>query len=473
MTLRKLSLITLVLTLMGGLAAAPPATSAPPSTVTAKAKATGEVTGTVTFQGEPVEDALVWWKAKGGYKSATTDRQGRFTFKAAVGKHKISAFSEELSTLETYVGGALRDQDAKKVKVRKGRTTKVKIELAPAATITGRVVDSDGQPLAEIAIEARNLDRHAWMRRVETDQDGRYTVSHLPWGKIEIKATSYSSRGHRVDEGIVVRAKDGRTVSAPDITLEPHALGVITAEIAGPTGPGAFTPEAISAHHDSVELEQDTASGLWSAEVPVGTWHVTAFNSNVQTTNVRVGDGATTHAGRLTLPTARSKVKGTVLLAGGKRATAGEVWLKPELGTGFSTARISKNGTFTAKDAAPGTYVAHAIVYDRDSDTRQTHPVRVKVKAGKTTTTTLKLKRQHTVRGKVVYRGKPVRGMELYLSPINGYAKTDAQGKFTIRRVPRGKYTLEVRDKSPTYRFKDISLTVRGDVKGLRIKLKK
>lgn len=472
MRLKKFSIVALALMLVVSLFAAPP--------VTAKSKPKGILSGTVTFRGEPVADA---WVSLGVSGLATqTNAKGRYSLKVPVGSYSaVRAWSTEHSSHVTYAGGTLRRPEAKTTKIRKDRATRVNFNLAPAATIEGRVVDAEGQPVADIELEGRNLVRFDPFR-ITTDSEGRYTAMHLSSGTVEISVASYAGGGARFGGSTVARAKAGRTITAPDIRLV--MPGVITAEVEWPGGNQDGSVTAFNeAGDDSASLEQDPDTQLWSAKVTPGTWRVTVDGKNVVTTFVQVEEGETVLAGRLVVPEARGVLAGKVLKKNGKPEARGRVRVYDSLGASAGWAKIKKNGRYTVNGLAPGKYFV--IVTESRSYWDQTRPQRVQLTAGKTTKATIepRLKPRHTVRGKVVHGGKGIPGIIVRLDrnggivnalwDSDGATKTNAKGEFTIKSIARGKYTLVVEDNSPVYRFTTKALKVKGDVKGLRIKAKK
>lgn len=58
------------------------------------------------------------------------------------------------------------------------------------------------------------------------------------------------------------------------------------------------------------------------------------------------------------------------------------------------------------------------------------------------------------------------------LSSLSYFVKTNSKGQFTFAGVTRGTHTLDVWDKSPVYRDKTTAIKVRGDMKGIRVKVK-
>lgn len=462
MRLKKFPVIALVLTLMVSLLVAPPAT--------AKPKPKGTISGTVTFQGKPVADAYVFLNV--GSLSARTDSKGRYSLKVPVSSYKVSSWSREHSTHETYTGGVLRKPDAKKTKVRKGRTTRVSIELVPAGTIKGRVLDAEGRPVADAELEARNVNRPGGVRPLWTDSEGYYTAMHLSPGKVEITA-DWSVDDVPHDGRVIAHAKAGRTSTAPDIVVRPYPRGRITAEVEWPEGPQDDWVTALNKDNDEwVQLEQDPETQLWSAKVPPGQWRIVVEGNNVATKTVRVEDGETVHAGRLVVPEARGTLTGKVLRKNGKPAKYGQVSVVDSFGFPSGVATIKKDGRYTVRGLPPG---KNTVSVENVHDTwgERPAPQRVLVTAGETTKAILKLERGHTVRGKVTHRAKGVRGITVRLWPSGHIAKTNAQGEFTFRRIARGKYTLEARDNSPVYRYKSQTIKVRGDMVSVRVKLKK
>lgn len=108
--------------------------------------------------------------------------------------------------------------------------TGIDFEMEPEAVVTGRVVDPDGQPLANAKIEyLRNsgvLFNASW--RLMTDEKGFYTVPKISAGDYCIKASLENYVTARSD---VFHVETGESMQLPDIVLHlkgARIMGTIT-----------------------------------------------------------------------------------------------------------------------------------------------------------------------------------------------------------------------------------------------------
>ncbi len=164
------------------------------------------VTGRIIREGKPVPGATVgFWRDLHGYDvflgspEVKTDAEGRFLFPHAPAD----------ATGWVYVPtGSLERAGA--VRPRSLRTPAIDasvdlgdIEVRPGRTISGRVVFADGTPMpanAEILVSA---DHAGGALRTRLDRLGRFTLSGLPEGQIDVVAyfpddKSYAPAGYRV-----------------------------------------------------------------------------------------------------------------------------------------------------------------------------------------------------------------------------------------------------------------------------------
>jgi hypothetical protein len=143
------------------------------------------VKGVVTnaFTGEPLRKALVRLDPESGNdaRPATTDEQGRFSFEnLKPGTYGLAA--ERVG----FIRSLLADSAGTTVKLRlaAGETANVNLKLAPQAAISGRVVDSDEDPWANVSLQLyrsvfkqgkRRLERHDL---AEVDDRGQFRVGN-------------------------------------------------------------------------------------------------------------------------------------------------------------------------------------------------------------------------------------------------------------------------------------------------------
>ena len=150
----------------------------------ADAEKTRTITGVVRDEaGEPVADAVVAWGFGHQAKSeARSGADGRFTLETVPAEAwMVSATASQSRGLAPGF-----------VSVDKDQAGPIDVTLETGATVRGRVVDEDGEPLAGIWISPSIANpQPGWAgfaylvnRRGDTDDTGRFTIEGLPKGGV-------------------------------------------------------------------------------------------------------------------------------------------------------------------------------------------------------------------------------------------------------------------------------------------------
>lgn len=188
----------------------------------------------VNASGEPVEGALVtaFRRARGIHPSAqsATDQGGAFALEGLDrGAHVLLARHPA-------------HPDARLAPVESG-TEDARITLEGGLTVRGRVVDETGRPVpaAQVSVRrgASRLTRRTVGGVVSYDADGRFEVSGLSEGEIELVA---ASRGYPPSEPVLARAGDADVT----LTLERGGRieGVVRSEDGAPIAGARVTIES-------------------------------------------------------------------------------------------------------------------------------------------------------------------------------------------------------------------------------------
>ncbi|PYR79779.1 MAG: hypothetical protein DMF86_02635 [Acidobacteria bacterium] len=165
--------------------------SAPPETGTAAIR--GRVVASDT--GAPIRYATVTLSRREPSlrRSTSTDPLGRFSFDGVpAGSFLLTARPAATSPyLETTFGGSSA-QPRRGIDVADGQVvTNIEIKVDAAATISGRVVDDNAEPLARIRVQAIGRSTGSRPQRLggaETDDQGRFRVFGLRPGVVMVLA---------------------------------------------------------------------------------------------------------------------------------------------------------------------------------------------------------------------------------------------------------------------------------------------
>ncbi|WP_155369368.1 MSCRAMM family protein [Catellatospora vulcania] len=195
---------------------------------------TGTITGHLTYNGQPVADAQV--NASGdGWGSASTDSTGRYEITGLTPGPYVVQF-QAAGHPEQFAHNGRTWDEAAQIAVTAGAVTTVDESLLPFGTVTGRLVDADGNGLsAYITAQADNgMSSSAWF------SDGDFTLGVHP-GRYQVQfqfgnGTSQWAYGAR-DNGAATYfdVAAGQTVTVNDTKLPAGSVaGRITAADGGP-----------------------------------------------------------------------------------------------------------------------------------------------------------------------------------------------------------------------------------------------
>ncbi len=161
-----------------------------------KKEAAATVSGSITLNGSPMRNVVVSLQiqnqpAPQQSQRATTDADGRFRFTdVAAGQYLLSALTPGFYSASDYMNG----MPGKVLNVATGETIEnLELQLKRGAVITGRVIDENNEPIAEMPVQlARVGDRMRLPQNVlnfsanNTDDRGIYRIFGLPPGKYQV-----------------------------------------------------------------------------------------------------------------------------------------------------------------------------------------------------------------------------------------------------------------------------------------------
>lgn len=126
----------------------------------------------------------------------TSDRDGGFQVWVAPGPVEVSA------SADGYADGGVEGT----------APTEVVILLMPEGSLAGRVVDAQGQPVADALVEANYVDT---LRKTHSDVNGAFTIGRLPAARYEVSARAPNGYGQHAG---LVEVSLGRQTS--DVTIQ-------------------------------------------------------------------------------------------------------------------------------------------------------------------------------------------------------------------------------------------------------------
>src|SRR5690606_27331108 len=165
----------------------------------------------------------------------------------------------------------------------------------------------------------------------------------------------------------------------------------------------------------------------------------------------------------------RSKLTGRIRGSDREPLATVTLTVRNAFGISHGTAETDEDGRYTVEDLAAGDYTLEVRDYRRN---HVTAVKTIRVTAGEPVKKNARLKKGRTVKGKVLHRGKGVRGVAVRIAGL-GATTTNAKGKFVLKHIPNGKHVLEVEDLNPGgYLDKTKKIKVKKNLKGVRIKVK-
>ncbi|WP_430505731.1 carboxypeptidase regulatory-like domain-containing protein [Haloparvum sp. PAK95] len=272
---------------------------------------TGTLNGTVTnaSDGSQISGANVSIKnsTSGAFYRNTTDNNGDYNETVAAGTYEV------VVDADGYVSNTTTN-----VSVGVNETATFDVELTPAATLNGTVVnESDGTPIEGVSVLAIDPDDGSIVTSSETGSAGEYQLD-VPPGTYDVVATDPKSRYEDSFEVDVDVSGEGAQL---DLAMaEAPETGTITGRVVDDDGNGVANArvEAIDStytYFNSTTTEED---GTFTLKVPAGTYEVSAdaegYAEGIDTNVTVDGNADTTAAIELAEP---AYINGTVTNASG------------------------------------------------------------------------------------------------------------------------------------------------------------
>lgn len=232
-----------------------------------------------------------------------TDEEGRFHLRGLrAGDYRVefAADGADANVAGEWWDDAPSEGLATLIEVSVGATTSgVDAELGAAGTITGSVVDVDGDPFADVGVELYSAGG-GYAGRTSTLEDGSFSLPHLRPGDYTLRFDGQTAEGYSLTEwwnnagdqgaAAVISVGAGQTVDAVDVKLaesDGSHLETYTAALSGTVTDAAGAPiEGASISITEVDHQwgdglSTNAEGRWLYDrIPAGRY-IVAFSASI------------------------------------------------------------------------------------------------------------------------------------------------------------------------------------------------
>ena len=365
----------------------------------------------VSLAGQPLKKTTLTLRGTGQTYTATSDAEGKFLLEG-VSPGRYSLMAERQGYLRQTYGAKRASGLGTQLSVNPGETLKdLKLSLTPQAAISGKVLDDEGDPVAQVMVRASRFMFINGKRQImpggggTTDENGDFKLGGLAPGRYFVIASPQRA----------MFSLDNSTLAAPK--------------------PGKIEEDLVSTYHPSAA---DFASAT-----PVD---ITAGN-NVSGADVRLRK------------TQVVRVKGKVVGQPAARLRVmlmqpGSAMMSP---FSQSSALVGKDGSFELTHVLPGSYTVAAIIMEGMS--QMLGQQQIEVGAQNLEGVVLALHSPFELRGSVQTVGEPANAappgakpptMRIFLNGADGVqfnspqATVNEDGTFTLPNVSPGKYRLNI-----------------------------
>lgn len=454
-------------------------------------------------RGEPIADVELRARSTGGgardpmqWASATSDRDGHYELRGLrAGSYRIDPETSK----------AVGPRDGFTIDAPAGKAIARDLVLDDGGTITGVVVDDRGAPVAGVKVDAQAIDAgfsFRWGGGAKTDATGRFTLAGLRPGAYRVLATrgrfeALRKPGTTDDDPHPGERATVRAGATTEVRLVVEAqTGTITGSVvdaAGQPVPDAYVSaaresDAAGARRSSVSATRDEFG--WGDDKPAltsvdGTFAIERLSPGTYTVRAYRKGGGEAVAEHVALGhPVRLQILPTGSIEGVARRTSGA---PPDLLTvqvADATTGLRREekfyktgGKFAIHDLPKGHF---ELTASADGGTKT---IEVELAEGETRGgLEVVFEALATITGRVVDRTtrQPVPGMRVFAAPATGGGGmsfrfgmdddnsniSDQDGRFTVKRVPRGKVFVQgvAKDfQNADYGFFRVLADVSGD----------
>lgn len=351
------------------------------------------------------------------------------------------------------------------------------LQLLPAETISGRVTDQNGKPVANIAVQLTGISIKStftnvalggmpWAKRYETvtDKNGHWQIEGVPSG---IKASV------SIDDSRFVKVRwDAFPGAASATTVRPGAN--LTGRVVDEKG-NPVAKASVAARGQNFE----NYAGGSAVTVADGSYRITGLSSGLYTISAYVSNKELVTSGiaNQTAQEGQTKKVPDVIMVPGAIITgqvANQKTGEPVIGASINGAdsydSTDANGHYSLR-VPPGVIHVSASAPGRFIQTN--NDVDLTVQEGQTITQNFALDPGETASGIAVdHQGKPVAGAVITIDAHQGFdmfisnnAITDADGRWKVQGLKPGNVTVQVAQPWATVKPVNVTLPQTGDVR--------
>lgn len=419
---------------LNGLAPAVMTVEAPARGVTLRLDDGVELSGLVLDRstGLPIAAANVSAKVAGTHDDrssilpAMTGDGGRFTLQGLrAGRVALRV------TAEGFLDGAAVEIEIEPAEVR----PEVELELEPGATLSGRVTDDRGEPVAEVRVEIREPQ----VRKGATDTSGEYLLRGVAPGDLEVAFTSADFLDR--SESVELTAAGARL----DVELEPgQILRGAVRELAGGALENARIRGTRRGHRGSKWARSDAAGSFELRGLAPGEWQLavskTGFVEQQLTRVVPAGEGVLEV---ILEPVATGTLIGTV--RGAQRAELATLNVSVWSRGASARAEVEAGGSYRVEEAPAGDVTVRLLVSAGENEKSLVR--RAVVPKGGRARVDFDLEQAPLIRGRVVRGEDPVMAARVQLERIGSAdeasTRTGGGGWFEVE-IEEGSYEVSV-----------------------------
>lgn len=437
------------------------------------------VTGKVTTKsGAPVADANIDAQITGGAARAKQDWNNDRT--DPDGNYEMRGLKTATYKLDVNTEAGVAERDGYKVETKAGTVVTKNIVLDDGGTLTGTVVDEQGKPVANVSINATAMTEGSFMfwgqAPNKSDASGAFTITGLRPGDYRVTASrgwfdSLRKPGTNDDsrQGEKTTIEAGKTATVKLVVeSQSGTIKGVVLDADGKPVSDAFISKARESDAAGANESQVHGTRGWGwgeGEKPVltgmdGSFALTALAPGKYTLRAYRKGGGEALLEHVAIGTTNAKLQikltgsidGTVKVTGGPLPEEIEVKVE-DLKTGFERGErfYRTDGHFVIHDLPAGHFHLNASAAGGQAK------IEIDLANGEQKTgVTLTLEQLLTLTGRVVdfVSKAPVAGIRVYAQIAQGGSfsfrwsddmdnTSDETGRFTVKKVPRGKLSIQ------------------------------